>query len=235
MSTPTEYTFDKSVRLPSAFNARLAQLLGARSLGSSTPDADRVTVYVSEPLDAQELAQLAQLVQAWEDPPYWLELERTENHSMRSAKTSDPAVSTFLETFIMSPYLEDDGGVVMGSIKTVVRCWTADLAWMAAWDPAAAPIHVDVQLYCGTLQRTLASATLDISADLEAAWRSLAGAGAGAGDPPPVYKSVQLYGLKDCNPSSDRVWHLQGAVSNANVTINLNGLQRLFYHVVLPM
>ncbi len=229
---PASYTFDKPVRQGLALNARLRTLFGERSLGISTPDADRVTAHFSEALNEAEQATLADAIAAWVDPPVWLELERTESTLMRSTPTSSPHCSDFLETFIMSPYHENERDVVMASMKTIVRCEAPDLGWVAAWDPATAPITVDVCLYCGTTQRTLSSASVDMSAVLDAAWRPLALAGSNAG--PAVYRSAQMYGLESCNPSSDRIWHLQGAVSNSNVAINLNGLQRLYYYVVLP-
>lgn len=232
ISTDAQYTFDKPVRQSLALNARLHTLFGARSLGVSTPDADRVTTHFTEPLSAEEQATLAAAIAEWVDPPFWLELERTENTLMRSIQTSETHCSTFLETFIMSPYLEHERDVVMGSMKTIVRCDTADLSWVPAWDPTTSPITIDVCLYCGTTERTLSSASVDMSAALDEAWRPLALAGSNVG--PAVYKSAQLYGLDSCNPSSDRIWHLQGGVSDSNVTINLNGLQRLYYYIVLP-
>lgn len=230
---PHEYIFNKQVRLYDALNAQLKSTFGANSAGLSSADGLSITVYMNSPLSGEDEARLGQLVAKYVDPPYWLELDRTENHALRSLPTNASNCSVFLETFIMSPYI--DNQLVMGSMKTIVRCSTQDAAWVTAWDPNTQPVRVEVRLHCGSTGRDITSNAIDVTAELDAAWRGPVSAGSNALDLPAVYKSVQLFGLKDACPSSDRIWHLQGAISNSNVSIDLHGLQKLFYQVVLPV
>ena len=228
---PVEYPFAKTVKLPDALRAQLNARFGNISLGLNSSDAEHISVYMTRELTADELTALNMIIADYTDPSYWLELDHTENHSLRSITTNETSCQTFLDTFIIAPYAHDN--VVMGSMKTVVRCTTPDPSWVSSWNAATSPISVEVCVHCGTTGRDISSNSMDISADIDAAWRPMVAAGSNT--VPPLYKSIQLYGFKDASPNSDCIWHLTGSVSDSNVCIDLNGLQKLFYQVVMPL
>jgi hypothetical protein len=64
-------------------------------------------------------------------------------------------------------------------------------------------------------------------------WRSHVLAGSPA-PLKPIYKTVQLYGLKDVNPTCDGIWHMQACTTHSESSISLHGLQKIYYQVMLP-
>lgn len=222
-----EFPFTKSITLYPAFDAFLKQNFPSTYLGISGGN-DQVTVVFSEPISESEQVTLSNLVAGYSNPPYWLELDHTEGSALMSEPTNS-TTSSLMQSIIVSPYGQTN--IVLDNMKTIVRYTTNNPSYFATWDSNVNPISFTLDVYNHTRNLPVTSVSVNINNQIDQ-WKQYAVAGSNV--LPDIFKTVQLYGLKDYVPNYDCIWLFNGAITNSNVFASLNSLQKLFYQVQWP-
>lgn len=220
-------TFTKSVQKINAFLSYLKEFIppALHSLLTGFSGDIDVTLLFSGELTDEEKTIIKTVALAYQDPPYWLEFDHTENHFLTTPFVSSisPVV---VSSFIISPYALSDADTVLGSMKTIVNYDIADVSVFADWDESITAMTVTVELYNHTEDQSVAIVVQDASSVAAACKAQAIG---GATGPVKILKSIHIYGLKDANPCSDCIWQFKVSVSDVRLSVALNGLQRLFY------
>jgi hypothetical protein len=225
--TDYPFTFDKHIGI---FNSFQNYISNAHSnvLGLSG-DANSITVVFSSNLNPDQIISLSNNVVNYNDPSYWLNLDHTNNFPLFSEQINS-TTGTTLQSFILSPYDQDN--IVIGSLKTICKYNTSDLSYFANFNSNISPMKFSLSLCNVTKNQFITSNSTDINEEIQSKWVPLANAGCNFA--PPIFKTIQLFGLKDYTPGSDCMFNLNGHVSDSNLYVNLNGLQQLYYQVELP-
>ncbi len=222
-----DYSFERAhVALVNALNAHIQPTFP--DVAGYDTSGDNVIVNFPYELTTEQQATLAALVASYTDPPYWLDLQRTETIAMRSPATSS-LTPVFMQAFIVA--VPDNLGF-MGecsqSMKTVVRYAPVNLAHFVDWDSNVSPVQFTLDIQDYTHDDAITTITDDIS-NMLTGWQELAQAGSNTA--PAIFKTIQLYGL---NPTTDSIWNVFGSISNSNVSAGINGMQKLYYSVTRP-
>ncbi len=188
---------------------------------------DVVTLYLSAELTEAEQASMATLVAAYEDPEFWLTLERTEEQFL-STKFTSSTTPVVLQSFIVSPYNASDV-LVMDSIKTVINFEVLDIQDLLTIPPET-PFTITIELYNFTQSETVITEVKDI-ADKIQMWRDEA-SGLSEATSRSHWSTLQMFGLKDYVPGADNIWQFRVNVSYPLVRVALNSVQKLFYNVL---
>ena len=217
------YVFTLSIVKFNAFEFYMRAQLPDLYQGFSSSE-NTFTFYTTNVLSAEEEARYASIVNAYVDPSYWLEFNHTDNHFLKTNKVNSTS-NTVISTFIVSPYADAQNGTVMGSMKTVVGYTTSDITHFLGWD-GESPMTLTLELYDYSQGQVIQTLVQDV-ADVATAWRSRARLGESGSAQ--IWRSLQIYGLKDANPGSDCIWQFRAKVSNPLLDASLDGLQRLYY------
>lgn len=224
------YTYNKHIGIIECFQDYIKKDFPLCSGVTASPDD--VMLEFAEGLSESNSMSLSNLVSSYVDPPFWLMLDHTENTFMHSHITSS-AEPTLLESFIMSPY--NDPNTVLGDIKTIVTLTQGPTTCdhFSSWDSNVNPVSVNVSVYSQTCDTTLVANSVNMNDMIATKWIPLLQAGSNV--LPPLSKTLQIYGFKDRTPTFDCIWQFNGSITNSNVMFDLNGLQKLFYQVKLPV
>ena len=222
----SEFNFNKSITIYPAFDAfvkkHFSTCLGIG--GGST----NVNVVFSSILTNEEQVSLSNLVSNYVNPSYWLDLDHTESAPLTTEfiNSSTPSV---LQSIIVSPYGQPN--IVLDNFKSIIRYTTNNTSYFSNWDSNIDPINFTLILHNYNNNSEIKSVTANINADIYN-WKTMVQAGSNT--LPDIYKTIQIYGLKDVVPGYDTIWLFKGSISNSNVNASLNGLQKLYYQVTLP-
>lgn len=222
----SEIAFNKSITIYPAFDAFLKNHFPT-CLGI-TGNSESVTAVFSDVLSESDQASLSNLVSSYSNPPYWLELDHTESSPlMTNAITSTSNV--IMQSVIVSQYGQTN--IVLDNMKTIVRYSTENPAYFATWNSNIDPIVFNLSINNYTTNNIVTDISANINTDV-ATWKQMAIAGSNT--LPDIFKTIQIYGLKDKIPNYDCIWLFQGSITNSNVAVSLNSLQKLFYQIQLP-
>ncbi len=219
----SSYTFTKELHLADAFTDFLQKTYGELYTGwENVPPFDYpiVRIHFTRELTQEEQDLLAQRINDYVSPSYWLDLHHTENQFLTSLPSNN-TVDTVIQSFIVSPYNTSD--YVMGDLKTIVKYETPDISAFNDWDPNQTPITCTVELYDYTQQQSIYRTTENINFIISGWLQN--------NNNDPYWKTTQIYGLKDANPGSDAIWQIKMSVSDPRVYISLNGMQKIYYTV----
>lgn len=216
------YTFLKELHLSVAFTDYLQKTYGDLYVEwNNVPPFDQplVRITFSRELTQEEQDLLASRIEAYVSPSYWLTLHHTENQFLTSLPSNTTTLAA-IQSFIVSPYNTSD--YVMGDLKTILKYETPDVSVFNDWDPETHPITCTVQLYDYTQNQVIYNTVENINTIISG-WKN--------NNVDPIWKTTQIYGLKDANPGSDAIWQIKIAVSDPRVYVSLNGMQKIFYSV----
>lgn len=173
-------------------------------------------------LDGPQYAALQTLVDNYVDPAVFLILDTTTTDACRSAHTSSSTLENVL-SFIFSP-TNPLGDSTFNALKTVLEYSTDDIALFATGSTAAT---VAFSIFDYSRNVEISSAVLDIS-DVLAGWQAQA---PGTG---PAYelRSFMVEGLRNVIANYDCIWQFKISVTNPNVKVRTNSMQRLYYHLL---
>ena len=188
--------------------------------GYSSQDSQQVDFMFTHPITDDELQSFTTVVQAWKDPPFWLQLSRVEECALYTNRTTGNELTTS-HTFIVSPNTPDDS--VLDSMKSVVL-YETDAVETYASIPANTPCTLSVCVYDVSRDMPIRHATFDVSCILSA-WK--AAAASGAVGKHSIYKTFQVYDLLGTLPDHDCIWQFKIAIDAPGVYISLHGLQKL--------
>ena len=115
--------------------------------------------------------------------------------------------------------------VVFSALKTVFEYATNDISVFATGSTTCV---VNFQVFDYTRNIEITSTTLDIS-DVITEWQTLAQTQSG-----PAYKlrSFMIEGLRNVVADFDCIWQFNLSVSNPNVIVKTNSMQRLYYNIL---
>ncbi len=217
------YTFTKELHLSAAFTDYLEKTYGELYVSwSNVPPFDEplVRITFARELTQEEQDLLASRINSYVSPTYWLDLHHTDNQFLTSLPSNTTTLAA-IQSFIVSPYNTSD--YVMGDLKTIIKYETPDLNSFDGWNPETEPITFTLELYDYTQQQVIYSTTESIN-NIVTTWLQ-------NNNTEPVWKTTQIYGLKDANPGSDAIWQIKLAVSDPRIFVSLNGMQKIFYTV----
>lgn len=174
-------------------------------------------------LDGPQLADLQTLVDDYTDPDVFLLLDTTTTDACCSMYTSSPIPENVL-SFIFSP-VNPVGSSTFNALKTVMEYSTEDISAFANGNTSCTVIF---EIFDYTRDIQISSNTLDITDILEA-WQTLAQTQSG-----PQYKlrSFMIEGLRNVIANYDCIWQFKISVSNPNVRVRTNSMQRLYYEIL---
>lgn len=176
------------------------------------------------PLTTEQLENVTAAINAYQDPDYWLSLFKVESSGLYSQSTnsSTPVIAS---TFIMTPNDVTSADIRLDSIKTIIHYHTDHVEDFVNFDDSSVNI-VTISVFDITRNALLDSQDININYILNS-WKNKAIANeTGTVD---KYVSHQVFGLHSILPDFDCIWQFKMSVSNPNVMICLNGLERIFY------
>ena len=182
------------------------------------------TFFFKYPLSSTDLASFTSAMTSYVDPSSWLQFARVDDAPLFTNPTNSSTLVAS-HTFIASPRTDDSA--VIDSMKTVIEYSTSAVEGFAAFNPNSANT-ITVQIYDISRAMVIRSTTFSINSIL-AGWQ--ASAATGATGPVSVFKSLQLYTLRNMLPY-DCIWQFQLSVSNPQVFVSLHGLQKIWYYVM---
>lgn len=221
----SEFAFNKAITIYPAFDAYLRNNFPT-TFNGITGGSDTVTALFTEPLSEVQQATLSNLVSNYVNPSYWLELDHTESSPLMSEPTISPS-NVLMQSIIVSQYGQVN--IALDNMKTIVRYSAQDPAYFATWDSNQSPVTFNLTIDNYTTGNNVTIVSTNINNEL-ATWKAMAQAGSNS--LPDIFKTVQIYGLKDMIPNYDNIWLFKGSITNSNVAASLNSLQKLFYNVI---
>lgn len=189
---------------------------------------DHIDLKFQYPISDADVAKAQQTLNSYTEPPYYLTLARTQEFLLNTAKISSSSPQ-ILQTFIMSP--ESNSNQVMADMKAIIELNLTTTTLLNTLNLAINSLNnnesVILQIYCTTRNNMIKNMTIDIS-DTVSTWKT------NQSSDKRIWKSVQIYGLKELNPTYDCIWQLKLATSNPCITAGISSLQKLIYNVETP-
>jgi hypothetical protein len=182
---------------------------------------DHIDLKFQYEISDADVVKAQQTLNSYTEPPYYLTLARTQEFFLNTTKTSNSSPE-ILQTFIMSP--ESNSNQVMANMKAIVEL---NLTTTTSLNELNNNESVILQIYCTTRSNMIKNITIDIS-DAVSTWKT------NQSIDKRIWKSVQIYGLKEMNPTYDCIWQLKLATSNPCITAGISSLQKLIYNVETP-
>lgn len=187
-----------------------------------------VTVSCSQALTPVELTTTTNIVNAYVEPPYYLNFSRTESTALNSDYTNDiNLVSSTNGNLIVQTMIftnrNNTGGEVLDGVKTIIEYNTPNVQNFLNVTTGSAIFEIDDI----TRHYQIVDCCLDIS-DIATQWHSLAQTGSTKGNT--IYKTLTCNGLLGKSTSYDCVWQYKMSTDNNIFNCRMNGLQYLFYN-----
>jgi len=215
------YSFTKNVNKIPAFQAYLQQNFSLFTGFNS--DGNQFTIYTSETLSSQDEALLNQLIADYVDPEYFLTLENTQSLSGLSKRCIGTSTPLIVQSLIFPKRIEN--GLVLDSLKTVVSFLVEDITTLIGSTSGI----VTWSIFDYTRNFEIGTQEFDFS-DKVIEWATAASNGqTGSVD---FYRCMMFDGLITKTTNYDCIWQFKLSVSNPNVTVQMNGLQMLYYNVI---
>lgn len=217
-----QYAYTKpGIAKPQAFEAYLKQNFAFyKDFTYTDPDLIIDTTVV---LNVTEQQNLQTLVNNYTDPAVFLVLDTTTTDACMSKTTSSATPENVL-SFIFSPN-NPVGSSTFDSLKTVLEYSTTDISLFAT---GSTDCTVTFQIFDYTRNAQITLNTFDIS-DVLLSWKTLSGTTSG---PAYVLRSFMVQGLRNLISNYDCIWQFRISVSNPNVSVRSNSMQRLYYNLI---
>lgn len=222
----SSYTLDiPKVQKMGAFNEYLTNNCSFYDSFSQTGTTFIITTkYV---LSMEEHQQLLDLINAYTDPEYWLQLANVEDLLLSTKPMASMDIQVF--TSFINSYKRPDE-TVCDSIKSIVQVSTTNVEQFANYEADDTADMVTLQIFDYTrgvlISQVIRSMQPSFSYFKELAANGYTGVSK-------HYQSVQFYGLKNSMPNHDCIWQLRASRSTnyQDVAICFQGFQKLFYYV----
>lgn len=185
-----------------------------------------VVVDTVDPLTPEQLQQLQEIVENFQDPAVFLELNSTIT-DVTTSKTTNSQTPENIKTFIYASK-NQTGDATFNALKTVVDYSCTSTQPFIDVDTSV-PITSTIQIFCQTRNVLLESHTIDIT-DIVLDWKNKAQNGDLSAQT--VYRTFMIEGMRVKVANYDCVWHVKAAVSDANISLTLHGMQFLYYDVM---
>lgn len=222
----SKYSFTRYVGIPAACFDYISKLFPNANGYSYSEGVLEVSFPTS--LNSLELQELTQKISEYQDPDYWLDLYNTETYPFQSI-VCDSQELIDMQAIIVTPY--NQNGVVLGSMKTIVKYNCKNHAAFVSNPTEPIKFNLVMNDYSSG-NSNICNVETDITNEVQNIWVPMVQAGSNV--LPSIYKTTQIYGLKDLCPGADCIWTFQSSISNSNVTATINSLQKLFYYVTYP-
>ena len=219
----SSFNYNKAISIYSAFDAYLRSHFPT-TLDGITGSSTEVSVIFKTELSQEDQTLLHDLVEAYVNPSYWLDLDHTESAPLTSPPTNSSDL-VVLQSIIVSS-LSGNPNIVLANMKSIIRYSTQNPTYFQTWDPIEAPIIFTLEIYNYTTQSLVKTVSTNVTNEIQA-WKT-------DNTAPDIFKTVQIYGLKDLIPNFDCIWLFKGSINNSNVYASMNGLQKLYYQLILP-
>lgn len=182
-----------------------------------------VTIQFNVSLTDSHISDIQSYINNYTDPAYYLTLIETQNQCLNTTTINSPTPQ-IVQTFIISP--QTDPTLVMADMKTIIQLSIDDLNSLQ-FDKNN-PVLITVTLFDITRNIEINQTICDISPQITT-WHTLQTQNISG----PVYawKSLQIYGLKDCLPDHDCIWQFKLSVNDTNINASLTCLQNLIYSI----
>ena len=187
-------------------------------------------IEVLRPLLEEELNSLTILLNNYVDPSIFLQLNRTETICLHSHFTtdSDNVVmndSNVIQTFIFSGN-SNESNVALDSAKTVIEYLCPNPQTFLN-DKSG---NITLDIYDITRNVLIASQNIELNTIADE-WNTLAQSG--SSNTSTLYRSLMFTGLMNKNTSHDCIWQFRGKTSRSDFTFRINGLQYIYYDIIM--
>lgn len=215
--------FNKDLKKYAAFTHYLAinniDLLIDRFVFNS-PTLD---VWLTDPISQEQVDNFTTLVNNYNEPPYFLIFDHTEDQFLRTVAINTSYLSP-LQSWIQSPdFTVIINPIKLGDIKILVELTTTDASVFDTWDPIQDPISISLQIFNVTTNQVLVTQNTDIT-NIITSWKNKTGY-------QEAHQTIQLYGFVDLTTNFSNIWKLLGSVTNSNVYLGINSVQKIYYQI----
>jgi hypothetical protein len=129
-----------------------------------------------------------------------------------------------VQSFIFPSSGNSDDGTLIDSLKSILKITALDVASFAN----ATTGTLTIELYNYTRDYSITTKVINIDGIVQD-WATMASENVTG--PNTVYQSVMFSGLMSHTTNYDNIWVFRIGVSDVNMEIRMNGLQKLFYSV----
>lgn len=218
--TTTDISYPISVTKPHYFDNFITTNFTAQTYYEDY--GDHVVVHFPGVLTDDQRASYQTLFNNYQEPPYYLWLNRTENQCLYTETINSPE-PTIVQTFIVSP--QASSNLTLGDMKTVIEIMMPDVSQLQ-YD-STNPVTVTVTLYDITRNVEINQTICDVSTIVQG-WHSEQQSGASGRVS--GWQSLQIYGLTDSLPDFDCIWQFKLSINDASINASLTSLQNLIYN-----
>lgn len=161
------------------------------------------------------------------EPNEALILHHTDDHFLNTIETNSQELLV-LQSFIQSPHITDMASnklnvpTVLNDIKIICCLRVNDNNVLSSWNQAIDPISIQFQIYDKTRNIIVSNQIIDIS-DTVLNLKN--------GAELKEFKTLQIYGVKDKIDTYSCIWQFKASISNPNIYLSINGVQKLYYEI----
>lgn len=164
----------------------------------------------------------------YSEPARWFMFHHSDDHFLT---TQEIATTDYqlVQSYIQSPNSDDMSAAgstdktVLCDMKVIAHLSTTDTSLFTGLDLEAEPVTVSFKIHDKTRNVVISEETVNIN-QIISAWQTKSPSG-----PEEEFKTIQIYGLRDQTATFACIWQFFVKVSNPNVSISLNGIQKLYY------
>ncbi len=188
-----------------------------------------ITVPTSEELTTEEQEQLNNIINDYVDPPYYLQLTRTNSVPLYSEFTNKSGQNvvngnTVMQTYIFNGNAANENSEYIDCIKTIFEYRVDNVQNFA--NTTAGSIYFEI--YDITRNQLILSRDINLGS-IATEWNALAQTGSTEGST--MYRSEQFYGLMNMSPGYDCIWQMRGNVDPPDAfDFKINSYQELYYN-----
>lgn len=194
----------------------------------SNPNSLTYTIVVPDGTSEEIQNSLINSFASYSEPERWFMFHHSDDHFLTTQEISSTDYQ-LVQSYIQSPNSDDAAAAgstdktVLCDMKVIAHVSTTDTSLFSSLDLENEPVTISFKVHDKTRNVDIAEETVSIN-EFVSAWQTQSPSG-----PVEDFKTIQLYGLRDQTATYACIWQFFVKVSNPNVNVTLNGIQKLYY------